>query len=141
MDIQEAKRFARNKIQSDDITQHVRKSIKETKWERQDQREGFRESFKPLISQFEKPDDDTKNIFTQNQDMLRNQRALTEGLRNNQLAITEGLRGNQRAVTQGFDQLDNMIKFNQMASLQDLEQATNDEDIPSLEEKKEKSEY
>ena len=50
--------------------------------------------------------------------MLRNQRALTEGLRNNQLAITEGLRGNQRAITQGFDQLDNMIKFNQMASLQ-----------------------
>lgn len=141
MDIQEVKLFARNKIQSDDITQHVRKSIKETKWERQDRREGFRESFKPLISQFEKPDDDTKNIFTQNQDMLRNQRALTEGLRNNQLAITEGLRGNQRAITQGFDQLDNMIKFNQMASLQDLEQATNDEDIPSLEEKKEKSEY
>ena len=41
--------------------------------------------FKPLISQFEKPEDPkTKNIFTQNQEMLRNQLALTEGLRDNQ---------------------------------------------------------
>ena len=33
---------------------------------RLNQREGFRESFQPLISQFEKPEDDeTRNIFTQ----------------------------------------------------------------------------
>ena len=61
-----------------------------------DQREGFRESFKPLISQFKKPEDDkTKKIFTQNQEMLKNQ-----------LALTEGLRANQRAITQGFNQLE-----------------------------------
>ena len=64
----------------------------------------FTETFKPLISQFEKPEDPkTKNIFTQNQEMLRNQLALTEGLRGNQLALTEGLKDNQKAITQGFN--------------------------------------
>ena len=51
-------------------------------------REGFSETFKPLISQFEKPEDPKKkNIFTQNQEMLKNQLALTEGVRDNQKAI------------------------------------------------------
>ena len=79
MDIQEAKNFAKNKIESDDLTKHVRSRIKETTWEKQNQREGFRESFKPLISQFEKPEDSqTKNIFTQNQELLKNQRVFTD---------------------------------------------------------------
>ena len=52
------------------------------------------ETFKPLISQFEKPDDPkTKKFFTQNQEMLKNQ-----------LALTEGLKANQKAITQGFEQ-------------------------------------
>ena len=67
-------------------------------------REGFSETFKPLISQFEKPEDPkTKNIFTQNQEMLRNQ-----------LALTEGLRGNQRAITQGFDQLERLADMREL---------------------------
>ena len=79
MDIQEIKNFAKNKIESDDLAKKVRRKIKETAWEKQNQREGFRESFKPLISQFEKPEDDeTKNIFTQNQELLENQRVFTE---------------------------------------------------------------
>ena len=91
MDINEIKTWAKNKIESDDLTKQVRSRIKETTWERQNQREGFRESFKPLISQFEKPEDTkTSNIYTQNQEMLRNQLALTEGLRANQRAITTG---------------------------------------------------
>ena len=57
----------------------MRRRIKETTWEKQNQREGFRESFKPLISQFEKPEDSkTSNIYTQNQEMLKNQRVFTE---------------------------------------------------------------
>ena len=93
MDINEIKTWAKNKIESDDLTKQVRLKIKETTWERQNQREGFRESFKPLISQFEQPEDTkTRNIYTQNQEMLRNQ-----------LALTEGLRANQRAITQGFN--------------------------------------
>ena len=75
MDIQEIKNFAENKIESDDLAKQVRRRIKETAWEKQNQREGFSETFKPLISQFEKPEDDkTKNIFTQNQELLKNQR-------------------------------------------------------------------
>ena len=60
------KAFAKNRIESEVLAKQVRKRIKETTWEKQNQREGFRESFQPLISQFEKPEDDkTRNIYTQ----------------------------------------------------------------------------
>ena len=88
MDIQEIKNFAKNKIESDDLTRQVRRRIKETTWEKQNRREGFSETFKPLISQFEKPEDPkTKNIFTQNQEMLKNQLALTDEAINKNKAI------------------------------------------------------
>ena len=65
MDIQEIKNFAKNKIEADDLAKQVRRRIKETAWEKQNRREGFSETFKPLISQFEKPEDSKKeNIFT-----------------------------------------------------------------------------
>ena len=93
MDIQQIKNFAKNKIEADDLAKQVRRRIKETAWEKQNRREGFSEAFKPLILQFEKPEDSKKeNIFTQNQEMLRNQLALTEGLRDNQKAITDGFK-------------------------------------------------
>ena len=66
----------------------MRRRIKETTWEKQNQREGFRESFKLLISQFEKPEDSkTSNIYTQNQEMLKNQRVFTEEAINKNKAI------------------------------------------------------
>ena len=49
MDIEEAKKFARDKIEADSLTQQVRDVIKITKWQKQDMREGFKETFKPLI--------------------------------------------------------------------------------------------
>ena len=49
MDIEEAKKFARDKIEADALTQQVRDVIKITKWQKQDMREGFKETFKPLI--------------------------------------------------------------------------------------------
>ena len=74
MDIEEIKKYSKNKIEADDLIKQVRQRIKETTWEKQNQREGFSETFRPLISQFEKPDDPkTQNIFTQNQKMLQNQ--------------------------------------------------------------------
>ena len=89
MDINEIKSWAKSKIESDSLAKQVRKRIKETAWEKQNQREGFRASFQPLISQFEKPEDDkTRNIYTQNQERFRNQLALTDGVRANQHAIT-----------------------------------------------------
>ena len=79
MDINEIKTWVNNKIESDTLAKQVRRRIKETTWEKQNQREGFSETFKPLISKFEKPEDPQKtNIYTQNQEMLKNQRVLTE---------------------------------------------------------------
>ena len=104
MDIGELKNFAKNKIEADDLTKQVRRRIKENVWDKQNKREGFSETFKPLISQFEKPEDPkTKNIFTQNQEMLRNQ-----------LALTEGLRDNQRAITQGFNQFERLADMKEL---------------------------
>ena len=104
MDIKEIINYSQNKIEADDLTKQVRRQIKETAWEKQNQREGFSETFKPLISQFEKPEDPkTKNIFTQNQEMLRNQ-----------LALTEGLRDNQRAITQGFSQFERLADMKEL---------------------------
>ena len=78
MDIKKMKELAKNKIESDSVAKQVRKRIKETAWEKQNQREGFRESFKPLIDKFEKPEDDkTRNIYTQSQEILKSQLALT----------------------------------------------------------------
>ena len=108
MDINKIKTWAKNKIESDDLAKQARRRIKETTWEKQNQREGFRESFKPLISQFEKPEDSqTKNIYTQNQEMLRKQ-----------LALTEGVRANQRAITQGFKQFERLADIREMPSIE-----------------------
>ena len=109
MDIQEIIKYSKNKIEADDLTKQVRSRIKETAWDKQNKREGFSETFKPLISQFEKPEDPkTKNIFTQNQEMLRNQ-----------LALTEGLRDNQRAITQGFKQFERLADIKELPSIED----------------------
>ena len=110
MDIEEMKKYSQNKIEADNLIRQVRQQIKETTWEKQNLREGFNETFKPLISQFEKPDDPKgQNIFTQNQEMLQNQ-----------LALTEGLKKNQKAITQGFRQ------FERLADLKELPQIEED---------------
>ena len=111
MDIEKLKNFAKNKIEADDLTKQVRQRIKETIWDKQNQREGFSETFKPLISQFEKPEDPkTKNIFTQNQEMLRNQ-----------LALTEGLKANQQAITQGFSQFERLADMKELPGVEAIE--------------------
>ena len=108
MDIPEIKNFAKNKIEADDLAKQVKRRIKETAWEKQNRREGFSETFKPLISQFEKPEDSKKeNIFTQNQKMLRNQ-----------LALTEGLRDNQKAITKGFEQFERLADMKELPQIE-----------------------
>ena len=64
MDIEEAKNFARNKIDADTLTQQVRDVVKITKWQKQDMREGFKETFKPLI----KSQDSIKKSIDEQQD-------------------------------------------------------------------------
>ena len=49
MDIEEYKKFAKNKIEADALIQQVRDVIKITKWKKQDMREGFIDLFQPLI--------------------------------------------------------------------------------------------
>ena len=114
MDIEEMKKYSKNKIEADNLIKQVRQKIKETTWEKQNLREGFTETFKPLISQFEDPGENSKkqNIFTQNQKMLQNQ-----------LALTEGLRANQKAITDGFSQ------FERLADMQELPQVENKDEI------------
>ena len=81
MDIEEAKKFAKNKIEADAITKQVRDIIKITKWQKQDMREGFKETFKPLI---ESQDNIKKSIDDK-------QNATLAQLQANQLAITQAL--------------------------------------------------
>ena len=108
------KKYSKNKIEADNLIKQVRQKIKETTWEKQNLREGFTETFKPLISQFEDPGENSKkqNIFTQNQKMLQNQ-----------LALTEGIRANQKAITDGFNQ------FERLADMQELPQVENKDEI------------
>ena len=114
MDIEEIKKYSKNKIEADNLIKQVRQQIKETTWEKQNLREGFTETFKPLISQFEDPGKDSKkqNIFTQNQKMMQNQ-----------LALTEGLKANQKAITDKFSQ------FERLADMQELPQVENKDEL------------
>ena len=83
-------------------------------------REGFTETFKPLIETSEKV---KESIDTQ-------QNKLIEQLQKNQLALTEGLEGNRKAITSGFDKMDEVKKW-------DLEQLPGFEAIEEPEEESE----
>ena len=111
------KKYSQNKIEADDLIKQVRKQIKKTTWEKQNLREGFTETFKPLISQFEKPDDPkAQNIFTQNQKMLQNQ-----------LALTEGIRANQKAITDGFSQFERLADMQELPGIGAIEEDDKDD--------------
>ena len=111
MYFEEINKFAKNKMEADDLTKQARLKIKETIWDKQNKREGFSETFKPLISQFEKPEDPkTKNIFTQNQELLQNQ-----------LALTEGLKANQKAITDGFSQFERLADMRELPGVEAIE--------------------
>ena len=101
MDIEEYKKLARNKIEADSLTRQVRNVIKETKWQKQDMREGFKETFKPLI----KSQDSIKKSIDEQQN------ATIAQLQANQLALTQGLNQNRLAITEGFDKLDEVKKW------------------------------
>ena len=81
MGIQAYKKLARNKIEADSLTKQVRDKIKITKWEKQDAREGFKETFKPLI----KYQDSIKKSVDDQQD------ATIAQLKKNQIALKTGL--------------------------------------------------
>ena len=130
MDIEEMKKYSQNKIEADNLIKQVRQKIKETTWEKQNLREGFTETFKPLISQFEDPGKDSKkqNIFTQNKEMLQNQLALTQGIRNNQLAL-KGIKDQQDHFNRALEYLENMADMGEMpvGAIEDSEDDKDDQ--------------
>ena len=81
MDVEEYKKLERNKIEAEALTKQVRDIIKTTKWQKQDLKEGYKETFKPLI----KSQDSIKKSIDEQQN------ATIAQLKKNQLALTSGL--------------------------------------------------
>ena len=121
MDIEEAKKFARDKIEADALVRQVRDVIKTTKWQKQDMREGFKETFKPLI----KSQDSIKKSIDEQQN------ATIAQLKKNQLALTQGLNQNRMAITEGFDKLDEVKKWDldQLPGFEAIEEPKEDEEV------------
>ena len=122
MDIEEMKKYSQNKIEADNLIKQIRQKIKETTWEKQNLREGFTETFKPLISQFEDPGEKSKkqNIFTQNKEMLQNQLALTKGTTNNLLAL-QGIKNEQERLNKILEYIENKANFDELSGLEAIE--------------------
>ena len=81
MDVEEYKKLERNKIEAEALTKQVEDIIKTTKWQKQDLKEGYKETFKPLI----KSQDSIKKSIDEQQN------ATIAQLKKNQLALTSGL--------------------------------------------------
>ena len=123
MDIEEYKKLAKNKLEADALTKQVRDVIKTTKWQKQDMREGFKETFKPLI----KSQDSIKKSIDEQQN------ATIAQLKANQLALTKGLNQNRMAITEGFDKMDEVKKWD-LAQLPGFEAIEEDSVLPSTSE-------
>ena len=124
MDIEEYKKFVKDKIESETLTKKVRNIIKETEWQKQDMREGFKETFNPLI----KSQDSIKKSIDEQQNKTLAQ------LQANQLALTQGLNQNRMAITEGFDKLDEVKKWDlaQLPGFEAIEESKEDEDEDDL---------
>ena len=101
MDLEETKKIIQNKIEADEAAREVRSHIKTCIHEKQNVREGFIETFKPLIKTSEAV---KESIDTQ-------QNKLIKQLQDNQLALTDGLQANRKATTSGFDKMDEIKKM------------------------------
>ena len=120
MDIKEAKRIIQNKIKAEEAVREVRKNIKAYIHQKQNAREGFTETFKPLIETSEKV---KESIDTQ-------QNKLIQQLQENQLALTQGFEGNRKAITSGFDKMDEVKKWDldQLPGYEAIEEAEMEEE-------------
>ena len=121
MDIEEYKKLAKNKLEADALTKQVRDVIKTTKWQKQDMREGFKETFKPLI----KSQDSIKKSIDEQQN------ATIAQLKANQLALTKGLNQNRMAITEGFDKMDEVKKWDlaQLPGFEAIEEPKEDDGV------------
>ena len=83
------------------MTRNVRSQIKSYIDQKQNLREGFKETFQPLIAS-----QDAVKTSIANQ-----QNKLIEQLQENQLALTEGLNKNRLAITSGFDKMEEVRRY------------------------------
>ena len=89
MNLEETKKIIQNEIEAEALTKNVRSQIKTFIHQKQNVREGFKETFQPLI---ESQDKVKASIVNQ-------QNAMIKQLQENQLALTEGLDKNRLAIT------------------------------------------
>ena len=96
MNLEETKKIIENEIKAEALTKNVKSQIKSYIDQKQNVREGFKETFQPLI---ESQDKVKASIDNQ-------QNAMIKQLQENQLALTEGLDKNRLAITRGFDKME-----------------------------------
>ena len=113
MNLEETKKIIENKIEAEALVRNVRSQIKSYIDEKQNLREGFKETFEPLIESQE----------AVKASIDKEQNAMIEQLQKNQKALTEGLEGNRLAITQGFDKMDEVKKWDldQLARFEAIE--------------------
>ena len=116
MDIEEYKKFVKDKIDSENLTKKVRNIIKEVQWQKQDMREGFTETFNPLI---------------------KSQDSIKKSIDEQQNKTIEQLKKNQLALTQGFDQFNRLVDMRELPALE----GDNEKGTPSTSEKKTPTRY
>ena len=114
MDLEETKKIIESEIEAEALTRNVRSQIKTYIDQKQNLREGFEETFKPLI--------ETQEAVKTSIDKQQN--AMIEQLQKNQKALTEGLEGNRLAITSGFDIMDEVKRWdlNQIAGFEAIEE-------------------
>ena len=86
MDVEETKKIIQSKIEAESLAKQVRDKIKIYTWEKQNMKEGFKETFKPLIKSQDKVKESIDN----------QQNAMIKQLGENQVALTERLDKNRR---------------------------------------------
>ena len=118
MVLEETKKIIQNKIEADESTREVRSQIKSYIDQKQNLREDFKETFKPLIETSEAV---KTSIDTQ-------QNKLIKQLQDNQLALTDGLQANRLAITSGFDKMDELKRWD-LQQLPGFEAIEKPEDI------------
>ena len=129
MNLEETKKMIENKIEGEALTRNVRNQIKSYIDQKQNVREGFKETFQPLIAS-----QDAVKTSIDNQ-----QNKLIEQLQENQLALTEGLNKNRLAITSGFDKMEEVRRydFDQLPGIEAIEHPEKEPEEDILEKRNE----
>ena len=101
MDLEETKKIIESEIEAGELTREVRSQIKTYIDQKQNLREGFKETFQPLIETQEA----VKAIID------KEQNAMIKQLQENQKVLTEGFEGNRLPITSGFDKMDEVKRL------------------------------